>query len=145
MKQPPSLNTGVRVGRVYDDTARNGEYLVLVDRLWPRGVSKSDAAWDEWLKDVAPSTELRRWYDHDVDRFAEFARRYHAMLGEPPASAAVDRIHELAQTNVVVLLTATRDVEHSGARVLQDHLAHRGDDHGATGGAVLSPPKGAAR
>ena len=63
-------------------------YRVLVDRLWPRGITKAEAALDEWLKDVAPSTELRRWYGHDVERFDEFARRYRAELRRPPASVA---------------------------------------------------------
>ena len=93
--------------------------------LWPRGVTKADAALDEWLKDAAPSTELRRWYGHDVERFEEFARRYRAELRRPPASAAVDRLVELARTQTITLLTATRDVEHSGARVLHEVLTRR--------------------
>ena len=63
------------VRRIYDDGGGTAGYRVLVDRLWPRGVKKSDAGLDEWLKDVAPSTELRRWYGHDPGRFAEFTRR----------------------------------------------------------------------
>ena len=109
--------------RIYDDVDGATRYRVLVDRLWPRGVKKSDAGLDEWLKDVAPSTELRRWYGHDPERFAEFTRRYLAELRRPPASCAVDHLLELAATQPVVLLTATGDVEHSGARVLLDHLS----------------------
>lgn len=122
------------VHRVYDDTNRVEEgYRVLVDRLWPRGVSKADAALDDWLRDAAPSTKLRRWYGHDVSRFEEFARRYQAELTRPPASVAVDHLIELAGRTAIVLLTATHDVEHSGARVLQEHLlgnasrTHRAD------------------
>lgn len=118
---PPRPDIDLR--RVYDD--RDGGYRVLVDRLWPRGMTKTDAALDEWLRDAAPSTELRRWYDHDVTRFEEFARRYRAELRRPPASKAVHRLVELAQTRTVTLITATRDVEHSAARVLQERLTSR--------------------
>lgn len=114
---------GVHLRRVYDDDVRGDSgHRVLVDRLWPRGVTKADADLDEWLKDVAPSTELRRWYGHDVQRFEEFARRYRAELGQPPASLVLVRLIELARTQTVILLTATRDVEHSGANVLLQRL-----------------------
>lgn len=116
-------NAPYDVARVYDaPDADDDAYRVLVDRLWPRGVRKDDAALDEWLTDVAPSTELRRWYGHDPDRFEEFARRYRAELCEPPASAAVAHLVEVAATRPVRLLTATRDVERSGATVLHEHL-----------------------
>ena len=108
--------------RIYASDDEPG-YRVLVDRLWPRGVSKADAALDEWLKDVAPSTELRRWYGHDPSRFAEFDRRYRAELDEPPAADAARHLLDLHHLRLV-LLTATRDVERSGAIVLRDHLAH---------------------
>jgi uncharacterized protein YeaO (DUF488 family) len=121
---PPHRDVQLR--RVYDaDDRGDAGYRVLVDRLWPRGITKADLALDEWLKDAAPSTELRRWYSHDVDRFDEFARRYRAELRRPPASAAVDRLVGLARTKTITLLTATRDVEHSGARVLQERLTGR--------------------
>ena len=110
----------VTLRRVYDD--RETGYRVLIDRLWPRGVTKTQAALDEWLRDAAPSNDLRRWYGHRVERFEEFARRYRAELRHPPASAAVDRLVELAHEQPVTLLTATRDVEHSGALVLHEVL-----------------------
>jgi uncharacterized protein YeaO (DUF488 family) len=113
----------VNVRRIYDD--RDNGCRVLVDRLWPRGMSKAEADVNEWLQDVAPSTSLRRWYGHDVSRFQEFARRYRAELDRPPGSNAVKWLTELAETRQVTLLTATRDVEHSGARVLQQHLTTR--------------------
>jgi len=112
---------------VYDfdaDTAHGG-YRVLVDRLWPRGVSKQKAALDEWAKDVAPGTELRKWYGHDPARFDEFARRYREELHDPPAQAEVKRLRAVARDQRVVLVTATRDLEHSGALVLRDVLARR--------------------
>lgn len=113
------------VRRIYHDDSRTAGYRVLVDRLWPRGVKKSAADLDEWLKDAAPSTELRRWYGHDPPRFAEFSRRYRAELRRPPASGAVEHLLELVSSGPVVLLTATGDLEHSGARVLCDHLVSR--------------------
>lgn len=88
---------------------------MLVDRLWPRGLSHADAALDEWLKAAAPSADLRRWYDHDVPRYEEFARRYRTELREPPAAEAVVGLRRLARMGALTLLTATRDVEHSGA------------------------------
>jgi uncharacterized protein YeaO (DUF488 family) len=109
------------VARVYDADAPAGT-RVLVDRLWPRGVTKDEARLDEWLKDAAPSTELRRWYGHDPTRFDEFAHRYRKELAEPPAADAVRHLTDLGQAGPVTLLTATRDVKHSGAHVLRDHL-----------------------
>ena len=117
----PTCQVGLR--RVYD-TGDSG-YRVLVDRLWPRGVTKTQAALDEWLRDAAPSSDLRRWYGHRVERFEEFARRYRAELRHLPASAAVDRLVELAHEQPVTLLTATRDVEHSGALVLHEVVTRR--------------------
>lgn len=116
----------IEIRRVYDDAhpERDG-YRVLVDRLWPRGLSHAAAALDEWLKDAAPSAELRRWYDHDLPRYEEFARRYRVELRDPPAADAVVRLRRLARGEMLTLLTATRDVEHSGAGVLLDHLLDR--------------------
>jgi uncharacterized protein YeaO (DUF488 family) len=108
---------------VYDEAGEG--YRVFVDRLWPRGITKAEAALDEWLTNAAPSPELRRWYGHRVERFDEFARRYRAELRRQPALAAVGRLVELANEQPVTLLTATRDVEHSGARVLQQVLTRR--------------------
>ena len=98
-------------------------YRVLVDRLWPRGVTKAAAALDEWAKDVAPTRELRRWYGHDPSRFEEFARRYREELRHAPAEEAITRLRALAQEQQVTLVTATRDLERSGARVMLDFLA----------------------
>ena len=92
---------------------------MLVDRLWPRGVTKADAPVDEWVKEVAPSTDLRRLYGHRVDRFDEFVRRYRVELTRQFARDAVDRLRTVARSNGLILVTATRDVEHSGAEVLR--------------------------
>lgn len=92
---------------------------MLVDRLWPRGITKANAPVDEWVKEVAPSTDLRRWYGHRVDRFYEFVRRYRVELTQQFARDAVDRLRTVARSNGLILVTATRDVEHSGAEVLR--------------------------
>ena len=115
---------GVEVVRVYEDPGRRaGEHRVLVDRLWPRGIEKAAVDFDEWAKDAAPSAELRRWYGHDPERFGEFTRRYKAELDHEPGASAVERLRGLARRHGrLVLLTATRDVEHSGAAVLADVL-----------------------
>jgi uncharacterized protein YeaO (DUF488 family) len=109
------------VVRVYDE-ARAGEYRVLVDRVWPRGVPKEAARVDVWLKDVAPSTALRRWYGHDPALFEEFRRRYEEELTERPAADALRPLEELTAARKTVLVTATRDVPHSHAAVLASLL-----------------------
>lgn len=112
------------INRIYEKDIPEG-HRVLVDRLWPRGVKKTEAGLDEWLKDVAPSSELRRWYDHQVDRFEEFARRYNEELDRPPGVDGVEHLMALSRAGEVILLTATKDVDYSGARVLMDHLTRR--------------------
>ena len=115
------VSYSVEIVRVYDDPGRRGdEYRVLVDRLWPRGQSRDAIDRDEWAQDAAPSTELRRWYDHERARFPEFSRRYQAELGLPPGADVVSKLRALSKPRRLVLLTATRDVEHSAATVLLD-------------------------
>jgi uncharacterized protein YeaO (DUF488 family) len=108
----------LRARRVYEPAEPSDGRRVLVDRLWPRGLSKDRAHLDEWLKAVAPSNELRRWYGHQPDRFAEFSRRYQAELAEPEQAEALGRLREEARSGPLTLLTATRDLEHSEAEVL---------------------------
>ncbi len=116
----------VTVMRVYEDPGRDaGDYRVLVDRLWPRGLAKAAVDHDEWAKEIAPSAELRRWYGHLPERFEEFARRYRGELGAPPATDEVARLAGVARRHRLVLLTATRDLPHSGAAVLRSVLEHR--------------------
>lgn len=114
-----------RIQRAYDAPSKGRSYRVLVDRLWPRGVSKEKADLDEWAKDVAPSDALRRWYGHEPDKFAEFARRYRAELKESPDKEVVKRLRAEAKSKPVTLVTATKEVEISGAQVLLDVLAGR--------------------
>lgn len=113
----------IRLRRVYEPLHADDGARVLVDRLWPRGLSRQDAALTDHLPAVAPSTALRRWYGHDVRRFDTFARRYlDELASDPDAAEALETIVGLAAHDRVTLLTATRDVEHSHARVLLDYL-----------------------
>lgn len=113
----------VSIVRVYEDPGRHhAEHRVLVDRLWPRGLKKESVDFDEWVKDVAPSAELRRWYGHLPERFAEFTRRYRDELREAPAAPALAQLRHQARQGKLVLLTATRDVERSGAEVLREEI-----------------------
>ena len=113
----------VRAMRIRDAAGTDGEARVLVDRVWPRGVSKQQAQLDEWLKDVAPSTELRKWYNHDPAKFNEFRKRYRAEIdASQVATRALRWLRQLAGSQPVALLTGTRDVEHSQAAVLADRL-----------------------
>jgi uncharacterized protein YeaO (DUF488 family) len=116
------MTATVHVRRVYDPPGPADGQRVLVDRLWPRGLAKSAAAVDEWLRAVAPSDELRRWYGHEVGKFAEFRDRYLAELGTPERAEALAHLRELADPGPLTLLTATRDVEHSQAAVLAERL-----------------------
>ncbi|MFI9102235.1 DUF488 domain-containing protein [Streptomyces fildesensis] len=121
-----SANGKVRVRRIYEEPAPDDGARVLVDRLWPRGVSKARAALDEWCKQVAPSTELCKWYGHDPELFAEFGRRYRAELVEPERAAALEHLRELAgEGRPLTLLTATKRPEISEAEVLAGLLGGR--------------------
>jgi uncharacterized protein YeaO (DUF488 family) len=108
----------VQVRRVYDDPAPGDGSRVLVDRIWPRGMTKERASLDEWCKQIAPSTELRQWYGHDPERFAEFTRRYGEELAEPERAEALGHLRALAETGTVTLLTASKAVDISEAAVL---------------------------
>ncbi|UYM07193.1 DUF488 domain-containing protein [Solicola gregarius] len=114
----------IQVKRVYDDATVSDGTRVLVDRLWPRGVSKDEAGFDSWNKEVAPSPELRMWYGHDPARFEDFAARYRAELAS--ADDAIEGLLVEVSGDTLTLLTATKDVDHSHAVVLADILRNRG-------------------
>jgi uncharacterized protein YeaO (DUF488 family) len=116
------MTPDVRVRRVYEPPSPEDGTRVLVDRVWPRGLRKEDAHLSSWDKEIAPSTELRRWYGHDPAKFSEFRRRYLAELGGSEGRQAVARLGALAADGPVTLLTATRDVSISQATVLADLL-----------------------
>jgi uncharacterized protein YeaO (DUF488 family) len=107
----------VAIKRAYEPAAASDGHRVLVDRIWPRGVSKANARIDEWAKELAPSTELRKWFGHDPERFDEFRRRYLAELAEQR-----DRVEELRRRGKVTLVYGARDPEHNNAAVLAELL-----------------------
>jgi len=120
----------VVVKRVYDPPDPGDGVRILVDRLWPRGLSKDRAALDDWLREVAPSEQLRRWYGHDPRRFAEFAERYRQEMRDAPHAAALARLRACAAAEpIVTLVTATRDLDHAHTSVLADVV---NDDHDET-------------
>ena len=112
----------VRLRRIYDEPARGDGIRVLVDRVWPRGLTKEEAHIDAWAKQVAPSTPLRKWYAHEPARFVEFSRRYLIELQDPDRAAALAELRRLARNRTLTLLTATRAIDISQAAVLADVL-----------------------
>ena len=109
----------VRVRRVYDEPSDADGTRVLVDRVWPRGLRKDALRLDDWAKDVAPSSDLRKWYGHDPAKFDEFRQRYLGELAGGPQRAALGRLRALAASGQpLTLLTATKDLDHSQAAVL---------------------------
>ncbi|HVX85502.1 MAG TPA: DUF488 domain-containing protein [Phycisphaerae bacterium] len=116
----------VRIKRVYEPANPADGVRILVDRLWPRGVSKQRSALDLWLKDVAPSDELRKWFGHDPERWKEFQARYRRELkSSKPAAEALRLLREKARQHTVTLLYGARDQAHNEAQVLQALLARR--------------------
>jgi len=115
----------VQVKRAYEEPAAGDGYRVLVDRLWPRGVRKEALAIDAWMKEIAPSDELRRWFGHDPERWEEFAARYGEELRRPPAAALVDEISARAGRGPVTLVYGAKDEQHNQAIVLRDVIAKR--------------------
>jgi uncharacterized protein YeaO (DUF488 family) len=112
----------VEIARVYDAIGDATDNRFLIDRLWPRGLAKATAPFQDWLRDIAPTPDLRKWYSHEVDKYDEFSRRYRLELttGEPARLLA--SLRGRATSNDVVLLTATKDLEHSSAAVIRDLL-----------------------
>lgn len=113
----------LRLKRVHDRPEAADGIRVLVDGLWPRGIGKGEAAVDVWLREIAPSKELRRWFAHDPDRFEEFCRRYAEELDARPE--VVERLKELIRRGDVTLLFAARDREHNNAVALLRYLRER--------------------
>jgi uncharacterized protein YeaO (DUF488 family) len=113
----------VRLKRAYESPSADDGTRVLIDRLWPRGVKKTDAAIDHWMRELAPSTELRKWFGHDPARWEEFRRRYIAELREN--GEELSRLRDMAQEGVVTLVYAARDEAHNDAVVLKEILLER--------------------
>jgi uncharacterized protein YeaO (DUF488 family) len=113
----------IHTKRIYDPPSPEDGVRILVDRLWPRGVAKPAAKIDRWMKEVAPSTELRQWFHHEPRKWSDFEQRYRAELADNPA---LEVLREIAKSEpVVTLLFAAKDVEHNHALVLVEVLAKR--------------------
>ena len=112
--------TNIQVKRVYDDWSADDGLRVLIDRLWPRGVSKTALKLDTWVKHLSPSNELRQWYQHDPAKFAEFRKRYVAEL--EPQGEGLAELRAAVKGRTVTLLTATKELELSHATVLRELL-----------------------
>ena len=112
--------TKYKIERIYESTASDDSYRVLVDRLWPRGISKERAALNEWNKEIAPTDELRKWFNHEPEKFLEFSRRYVKELDNNPAAAEAK--NSWNKQSAVTLLYGAKDTEHNQAIVLKKWL-----------------------
>ena len=113
----------ISIKRIYDDATDKDGYRVLVDRLWPRGISKEEAKLDEWLQDIAPSTELRKWFDHQEERFPEFSKRYKAELDLKKTE--IEKLKAVAEKRPITLLYSAKNEEFNQAIVLRDYLTEK--------------------
>lgn len=116
----PRAKTEIRVKRAYEPSSSDDGLRILIDRLWPRGLTKSALKLDAWVKHLSPSDGLRKWYQHDPEKFAEFRRRYVAELESQ--GDALDELRETVGGRTITLLTATKEVELSHATVLRELL-----------------------
>ncbi|MBK1885672.1 DUF488 domain-containing protein [Marinobacter sp. DY40_1A1] len=116
----------IRIKRAYEDAARSDGPRILVDRMWPRGVAKEDADLEAWLKGLAPSTELRKWFDHDPEKWKEFRQRYLKELKASKEGDTADALKELQailkEHKRITLVFAAKDTEHNNAVALRDFL-----------------------
>jgi len=117
------MSSRIWLRRAYDRPTRNDGHRVLVDRIWPRGISKADAHIDDWARELAPSDGLRRWFGHDLQRWDEFQRRYRAELGHQEQS--LNKLARRIDQGRVTLVYGARDQRHNNAVVLRDLLEQR--------------------
>ncbi|TDQ35398.1 DUF488 domain-containing protein [Aureibacillus halotolerans] len=111
-----------QIKRIYEAPEQSDGTRVLVDRVWPRGMSKEDARLDDWVKDITPSTELRKWFQHDPDKFKEFSKRYKLELTSKVATEAIRQLRNQASKQTVTLLYAAKDETYNHAHVLLEVL-----------------------
>lgn len=110
----------IAIKRAYDPAATGDGYRVLVDRMWPRGLSKDKLKVDVWMKDIAPSAELRKWYGHQVEKWPEFRKRYRAELQQPPARDLLEELIHRARKGKVTLVIGARDPAHANGMVIAE-------------------------
>ncbi len=110
----------IKIKRVYDEAANSDGTRILVDRIWPRGISKKKASLDDWIKEIAPSTELRKWFNHEEDRFVEFSKRYKKELDTQ--KDLTELLLEKGKTNQLTLVYSAKDQTHNQAVVLKEFL-----------------------
>ena len=110
----------IRLKRAYDEIGADDGIRILVDRIWPRGVSKEDLQLDKWMKEIAPSDKLRKWFDHDPEKFGEFRRRYQQELDSN--GERVRQLAEIARNQDLTLVYGAKDREHNQAVVLKEYL-----------------------
>ncbi|MFY3137455.1 DUF488 domain-containing protein [Achromobacter xylosoxidans] len=121
--------SAISVQRVYEGIGPDGHYRALVDRMWPRGLRRADLALDEWAKDLAPSSELRKWFCHDDERWDTFREKYLAELATPEQQARMDALLQASGGRPLTLLYGARDTEHNQAVVLRDALQEYARHH----------------
>jgi len=112
----------LKIKRAYEPVESTDGKRILIDRLWPRGVSKSEAHIDEWLNDLAPSTELRTWFGHDPQKWEEFKRKYTKELSSPDKARLLEDIARRARRETITLIYGAKDTEHSDVKVLEELL-----------------------
>jgi uncharacterized protein YeaO (DUF488 family) len=115
----------IKLKRIYAPREKTDGHRVLVDRLWPRGVKKEEAGIDEWLREIAPSPELRKWFGHDPARWDEFVARYRRELAAPEAAPHLAHLRRLSRGGTLTLLYAAREDRHNSAVVLREVLGER--------------------
>jgi len=113
---------GIKTRRICDDPGDDSGHRVLVDRVWPRGISKKEADLDDWYKDLAPSTELRKWFGHDPQRWAAFKQKYRKELKDDDKRRQLEELAGMARSKGLVLLFGAKDTEHNQAVVLREML-----------------------
>jgi uncharacterized protein YeaO (DUF488 family) len=111
----------IQLKRIYEPYSKEDGYRILVDRLWPRGFTKEKAASDLWLKEIAPSTELRKWFGHEPEKWKEFQKKYRIELKQN--KEAVDRLRDYITRGKVTLLYGAKDEEHNEAQVIKDFIS----------------------
>ena len=110
----------IKIKRIYKEPAKSDGYRVLIDHIWPRGVSKDEAELGEWCKKIAPSSKLRKWFDHDPEKFSEFREKYTKELDDNPVTK--DLLKQVKEHKTVTLVYAAKDEKHNNAVVLQKYL-----------------------